>query len=93
MAAAVRRWGGRRRSDAALAGWRRRHLVCGGGRGGEGKKKEKERKRKGKGRHTPLLPGPGEMASRRSTDEMRERVVLGEFGVRNVRGAGQGRAG
>lgn len=56
------------------------------GRGGE-----REGRRKGKGRHTPLLPGPGEMAARRSTDEMRERVVLGEFGVRNVRGAGRGR--
>lgn len=36
------------------------------------------------------------MAARRSTDEMRDRVVLGEFGVRNVSepgGAGRGAAG
>lgn len=68
-------------------------MCAAAGGEGRGKKREKETKRKGKGRHTPLLPGPEEMASRRSTDEMRERVVLGEFGVRNVRGAGQGRAG
>lgn len=46
------------------------------------------------GEHRPLLPRPplaaaAAMAAKRRTDEMRERVVLGEFGVRNVSGAGR----